>query len=349
MPSAATTDPRVHESAFLRAARSEPVPHTPVWFMRQAGRSLPEYRRVREGVAMLESCMRPDLVVEITLQPVRRYGVDAAIFFSDIVLPLKAVGVDLDIKPGVGPVVAQPVRTLADVAAIPDLTPEHVGFVTESVQALVGELGATPLIGFAGAPFTVASYLVEGGPSKEHAKTKAMMFGAPDVWDALMRKIASISAGYLAVQVEAGASAVQLFDSWAGASLAGRLPALRDALLRPGARRGRRARRAADPLRGRHRGAARADGGGRRRRRGRRLAGAARRRRTPGGRPGRAGQPRPVAGVRADRGDARAGHRGRRGRPRGPGHIFNLGHGVLPSTDPDQLARLTDHVHTLPR
>ena len=118
---------------------------------------------------MLESCMTPDLVVEITLQPVRRYGVDAAIFFSDIVLPLKAVGVDLDIKPGVGPVVASPVRTLADVAAIPDLTPEHVPFITESVRRLVGELGGTPLIGFAGAPFTVASYLVEGGPSKEHA------------------------------------------------------------------------------------------------------------------------------------------------------------------------------------
>ena len=205
------------DSAFLRAARGEPVPHTPVWYMRQAGRSLPEYRKVREGVAMLESCMRPDLVVEITLQPVRRYGVDAAIFFSDIVLPLKAVGVDLDIVPGVGPVVAKPVETLADVEAIPDLDPSHVPFVTESVQTLVRELGSTPLIGFAGAPFTVASYLVEGGPSKEHARTKAMMFGAPDVWDALMRKIAGIAAAYLRIQVEAGASAVQLFDSWAGA------------------------------------------------------------------------------------------------------------------------------------
>jgi uroporphyrinogen decarboxylase len=217
VPPASSTDPRVHDSAFLRAARSEPVPHPPVWFMRQAGRSLPEYRKLREGVAMLDSCMRPELVVEITLQPVRRYGVDAAIFFSDIVLPLKAVGVDLDIKPGVGPVVAHPVETIADVEAIPDLTPEHVPFVTESVQALVAELGATPLIGFAGAPFTVASYLVEGGPSKEHARTKAMMFGAPEVWEALMSKIASISAAYLAVQVRAGASAVQLFDSWAGA------------------------------------------------------------------------------------------------------------------------------------
>jgi len=203
----------LHESAFLRAARGEPVPHTPVWFMRQAGRSLPEYLALREGIGMLESCMQPDLVVEITLQPVRRYGVDAAIFFSDIVLPLKAVGVDLEIRPGVGPVIASPVRTLADVEAIPDLTPDAVPFITEAVQGLVAELGGTPLIGFAGAPFTVASYLVEGGPSKDHALTKAMMFGEPELWDALMRKIASISAAYLEVQVRAGASAIQLFDS----------------------------------------------------------------------------------------------------------------------------------------
>lgn len=205
------------ESLLVRAARGREVPRPPVWFMRQAGRSLPEYRKVREGTAMLEACMDPELIVEITMQPVRRYGVDAAIFFSDIVLPLKAVGVDLDIKPGVGPVVAEPVRTLADVERIPDLTPEHVDYVTEAVRGLVGELGATPLIGFAGAPFTVASYLVEGGPSKEHARTKAMMHGAPEVWDALMRKIAGIAAVYLEVQVAAGASAVQLFDSWAGA------------------------------------------------------------------------------------------------------------------------------------
>src|SRR5262245_60341435 len=127
----------------MRAVRGEPVPHTPVWYMRQAGRSLPEYRRVREGTGMLESCMNPELITEITLQPVCRYGVDAAIFFSDIVLPLKAVGVDLDIKPGVGPVVAAPVRTLADVEAIPDLTPEHLPYITQAVQNLVAELGAT--------------------------------------------------------------------------------------------------------------------------------------------------------------------------------------------------------------
>jgi uroporphyrinogen decarboxylase len=217
MPAASTRNPELHESVFLKTARGERAAHTPVWFMRQAGRSLPEYLQVREGVTMLDSCMRPELVVEITMQPVRRYGVDAAIFFSDIVLPLKAVGVDLDIVPGVGPVVARPVSTLADVEAIPDLTADHVPFITEAVQGLVGELGNTPLIGFAGAPFTVASYLVEGGPSKEHARTKALMFGAPDVWDALMRKISGIAAAYLEVQVEAGASAVQLFDSWAGA------------------------------------------------------------------------------------------------------------------------------------
>jgi uroporphyrinogen decarboxylase len=201
---------------LVRAARGEALPRPPVWFMRQAGRSLPEYRAIREGVGMLEACLRPELVAEITLQPVRRYGVDAAILFSDIVLPLHAAGVDLDIVGGVGPVVARPVRTLADVAAIPELTPEHVEPVAEAVRILVRELGPTPLIGFAGAPFTVASYLVEGGPSKDQARTKALMFGAPEVWDALLGKIARISASYLEVQVEAGAAAVQLFDSWAG-------------------------------------------------------------------------------------------------------------------------------------
>lgn len=204
------------ESALVRAARGLPTPHVPVWFMRQAGRSLPEYRALREGVGMLEACMTPELIVEITLQPVRRYGVDGAIFFSDIVLPLKAMGVDLDIVAGVGPVVAAPIESLDDVRAIPDFDPGQVDFVTSAVRALTGELGGTPLIGFAGAPYTLASYLVEGGPSKDHAKTKAMMLGAPQVWDALLTKLSVIAAGFLRVQVEAGASAVQLFDSWAG-------------------------------------------------------------------------------------------------------------------------------------
>src|SRR5215468_10400235 len=162
---------------FLSACRREAPRYTPVWFMRQAGRSLPEYRALRGGVAMLESCRRPDLVCEITLQPVRRHGVDAAILFSDIVVPLHAAGVDLEIKPGVGPVLAKPVSTIADVDAIRPLQPEAVDFIPRAIGLLVSELGSTPLIGFAGAPFTLASYLIEGGPSKNYAKTKAMMRG----------------------------------------------------------------------------------------------------------------------------------------------------------------------------
>jgi len=334
------------DSAFLRAARGESVPHTPVWYMRQAGRSLPEYLAVREGVGMLESCMDADLVTEITLQPVRRYGVDAAIFFSDIVLPLKAVGVDLDIKPGVGPVVASPVRTLADVEAIPDLDPSHVPFISQAVRQLVAELGATPLIGFAGAPFTVASYLVEGGPSKEHARTKAMMFGAPDVWDALMRKIASISSAYLRVQVEAGASAVQLFDSWAGAltpddyaahvmPYSARVLADAGELGVPRIHFGVGTTNLLTLM-----GEAGAD-----------VVGVDWR--TP------LASAIPLVGDRAVQGNLdptlvfaptdvmleRAAQVIEAGRA-AKGHIFNLGHGVIPSTDPDQLARLTEFVQS---
>ncbi|MEV0175576.1 uroporphyrinogen decarboxylase [Streptomyces sp. NPDC050803] len=206
-----------YDSAFMKACRREPVPHTPVWFMRQAGRSLPEYRKVREGIPMLESCMRPELVTEITLQPVRRHDVDAAIYFSDIVVPLKAIGIDLDIKPGVGPVVEQPIRTRADLARLRDLTPEDVSYVTEAIGLLTRELGSTPLIGFAGAPFTLASYLVEGGPSRTYENAKAMMYGDPELWADLLDRLADITAGFLKVQIEAGASAVQLFDSWVGA------------------------------------------------------------------------------------------------------------------------------------
>jgi uroporphyrinogen decarboxylase len=185
--------------------------------MRQAGRSLPEYRAVREGIPMLESCRRPELVTEITLQPVRRYGVDAAIFYSDIVVPLAAVGIDLDIVPGVGPVVAQPVRTRADIARIRPLEPTDVPYVAEAVRGLVAELGPVPLIGFAGAPFTLASYLVEGGPSRDQHRTKALMYGEPELWADLLARLAQISGAFLRVQAEAGASAVQLFDSWVGA------------------------------------------------------------------------------------------------------------------------------------
>ena len=205
------------DSAFLRACRREPVPHTPVWFMRQAGRSLPEYRALRQGIPMLQACATPDLVAEITLQPVRRHGTDAAILFSDIVVPLKAIGVDLDIVPGVGPVVAQPVRTMADLDQLRPLEEGDVDYVAQAVQLLVAELGATPLIGFAGAPFTLASYLVEGGPSRNHEHTKAMMYGDPALWSALMQRLAALTSTFLRVQVKAGASAIQLFDSWVGA------------------------------------------------------------------------------------------------------------------------------------
>lgn len=338
----------VDQSPFLQAARGETPAHTPVWFMRQAGRSLPEYLALRAGVGMLEACMTPDLVVEITLQPVRRYGVDAAIFFSDIVLPLKAVGVDLDIVPGVGPVVANPVRTLADVEAIPDLDPGHVPFVTEAVGRLVAELGATPLIGFAGAPFTVASYLVEGGPSKEHARTKAMMFGAPDVWDALMRKIAGIAATYLEVQVAAGAAAVQLFDSWAGALTpadyaASVMPHSAAVLARAGALGVPRI----------HFGVGTGNLLGLMGEAGADVVGVDWR--TP------LAAAIPLVGDRAVQGNldptlvfaptevmtARAAEIIEAGRA-ATGHIFNLGHGVVPSTDPGQLARLTEFVQSYP-
>ncbi|MCL8251031.1 uroporphyrinogen decarboxylase [Aeromicrobium fastidiosum] len=204
------------DSAFLQACRGERPAHTPVWFMRQAGRSLPEYLAIREGTAMLDSCFRTDMVVEITMQPVRRHGVDAAIFFSDIVVPLKAIGVDLDIVPGTGPVVAEPIRSAAQLGQFRDVEPDDVRSITDAVTALVGELGSTPLIGFAGAPFTLASYLVEGGPSRDHRLTKQLMYSDPELWHALLGRMAAIAAQFLRLQVEAGASAIQLFDSWAG-------------------------------------------------------------------------------------------------------------------------------------
>lgn len=210
-------DGRTAASPLVNTALRRPVPYTPVWFMRQAGRSLPEYRKVREGIGMLDSCFRPDLITEITLQPVRRYGVDGAIFFSDIVVPLKAIGVDLDIVPGVGPVVAKPFREWSDLDRLRHLNADDVEGPIAAVRALVGELGSTALIGFAGAPFTLASYLVEGGPSRDHAHTKALMKGNPDLWNALLGKLADVAGAFLRLQVENGASAVQLFDSWVGA------------------------------------------------------------------------------------------------------------------------------------
>ncbi|WP_443054360.1 uroporphyrinogen decarboxylase [Streptomyces sp. IBSBF 2435] len=342
-----STPQQTAASPFIRACRNEPVPHTPVWFMRQAGRSLPEYLKLREGVPMLESCTRPEMVAEITLQPVRRHGVDAAVYYSDIVVPLKAVGLDLDIKPGVGPVVADPIRTRQDLARLRDLEPTDIGYVTEAVGLLTAELGETPLIGFAGAPFTLASYLVEGGPSRNLERTKAMMYGDPELWRDLLDRLAGITAAFLKVQIEAGASAVQVFDSWVGAlspadyrrhvmpssvkvfeAVAGYgVPRIHFGV-GTGELLGLMGEAGADvvgvdwrvPL----------DEAARRVGHGKALQGNL--------------DPAvlfaPTAAVEAKTRevlDAAA--------AAGTGHIFNLGHGVLPSTDPDALSRLVDFVH----
>lgn len=207
---------RTADAPLLRAYRGERPERLPVWFMRQAGRSLPEYRALREGVGMLESCLTPELAAEITLQPVRRHGVDAAILFSDIVVPLKVAGVDVDIVQGVGPVMGRAVRTRADVDALPELDPADLAPVAEAVERCVAQLGATPLIGFAGAPFTIAAYLVEGRPSRDHLRTRALLHSDPQTWHALLSWVARTTVTFLRAQVEAGASALQLFDSWAG-------------------------------------------------------------------------------------------------------------------------------------
>jgi uroporphyrinogen decarboxylase len=339
--------PPFPDSLLVRACRGEPVPRPPVWFMRQAGRSLPEYRRLREGVPMLESCTRVETIVEITLQPVRRYGVDAAIFFSDIVVPLKAVGVDLDIKPGIGPVVAQPIRRRQDLDALRPLEPDDVPYVVQAVAALVGELGDTPLIGFAGAPFTLASYLVEGGPSRHLEHTKALMHADPSLWHDLLARVGAISAAFLRAQITAGASAVQLFDSWAGTLSAADyerfvLPHSRDVL----------AGVAGLGVPRIHFGVGTGEFLGLMGEAGAEVVGvdwrvpleqAARR---VG--PGRALQGNldpallaaPPAVVQEEVRRVLAGGRVAHG------HVFNLGHGVLPSTDPDALARVVEQVRS---
>ena len=317
-----------------------------MWFMRQAGRSLPEYRKLRAGIAMLDSCARPDLVAEITCQPVRRYGVDAAIFYSDIMVPLKAAGVGLDIVAGTGPVIEHPIRTRSDLDQVRPLHPEQLDFVAESVRLASAELGRTPLVGFAGAPFTLASYLVEGGPSRDYARTKSLMLADPGLWHELCGRLAQISGTFLEVQVRAGASVVQLFDSWVGSlpvadyrdhvqphsagvlERAGRLGVPR---IHFGVGTGELLKRMGEA------GADvvgvdwRVD-----------LAAASRR---LGGRyavqgnldPALLSAPWPVVASRA-RAVLASG-------AAAPGHIFNLGHGVPPSADPDVLARVVDLVH----
>ena len=328
------------------------MPYTPVWFMRQAGRSLPEYHRLREGIAMLESCTRPELVTEITLQPLRRYDVDAAVLFSDIVVPLRAVGVDVEIKPGVGPVVERPFRTVGDIERLRPLEPDDVPYITEAVKSLTGELGGKPLIGFAGGPFTLASYLIEGGPSKNHDRTKAMMYGNPELWHALMGRLAAIATAFLKVQTEAGASAVQLFDSWVGVvspedyrhAILPHTARIFSALAATGVPRihfgvgtgellGLLGEAGADvvgvdwriPLDEAARRVAAGTGGE--------------------GKPLQGNLDPSVLLAGWDVVEPRARAIVDRGRTLSGGHVFNLGHGVLPETDPDILARLADLVH----
>ncbi|WP_285114657.1 uroporphyrinogen decarboxylase [Leifsonia sp. fls2-241-R2A-40a] len=220
-PSHPLSSGRTSSSPLVRAYQGERQEVTPVWFMRQAGRSLPEYRELRVGTRMLDACLDPAMASEITLQPVRRHGVDAGIFFSDIVVPLKLAGVEVEIVPGKGPVFAQAVRTAEDVARLTSIDPASLGEdvfapIQEAVRLTIAELGTTPLIGFAGAPFTLAAYLVEGGPSKDHIRARTLMHADPEAWSRLMEWTADISGAFLRAQVLAGASAAQLFDSWAG-------------------------------------------------------------------------------------------------------------------------------------
>ncbi len=202
---------------FLRALRREPVDRTPVWFMRQAGRYLPEYRELRGDRDILETIRRPEEAVEITLQPLRRMPLDAAIVFSDIVVPLVAVGLPIQIVQGRGPVLGEPVRGADDLARLRALEPEaDEPYVLDTIRLLVKEL-EVPLIGFAGAPFTLASYLIEGGPSRDHARTKALLWTEPQVWHELLDRLVTIVVAHVAAQVDAGAAAIQIFDSWVGA------------------------------------------------------------------------------------------------------------------------------------
>lgn len=204
-------------SSFLTALSGTRPDRLPVWFMRQAGRSLPEYIEARRGTSILQACLDPALAAEITVQPVRRHKVDAAIFFSDIMTPLVLAGVDVDIQPGIGPVIDKPVRTSADVDALIAHQMDDVTPISEAVGLVVAELGdATPLIGFAGAPFTLAAYLVEGRGSRDHLAARSMMHADPAAWNRLLGWCACISGEFLRAQVDAGAMAVQLFDSWAG-------------------------------------------------------------------------------------------------------------------------------------
>lgn len=346
MDSVSGVSGRFDDHDFIRACRGEPHARVPVWFMRQAGRSLPEYHEVRGEGTILDTIADADRSTEITLQPVRRHGVDAAILYSDIVVPVHAIGLGVDVIPGIGPVIEHPFAARADLERLRPLDAEtDTPYVLETVRQLVEELDV-PLIGFAGAPFTVASYLVEGRPSRDHALTKALMVGDEALWHDLMDRLAELAIASLLAQIDAGASAVQLFDSWAGALS----PAQYRRYVFP---HSQRVLRAVAPTRVPRIhfgvttgelldqfGTAGADVVGVDFRvpldRARARVG------TDRALQGNldpalvlAGTDAAVAATR-DVLDANDGH---------PGHVFNLGHGVLPATDPDVLSRVVEVVH----
>jgi uroporphyrinogen decarboxylase len=336
-------------SPFLAAADGQRAAHTPVWFMRQAGRSLPEYRAIRGPGSILDAIQQPDLAAEITLQPVRRYGVDAAVLYSDIVVPPYAVGFGIDVAPGTGPVAADPLRSAADLARLRPLQPDDIGYVAATVERVVAALDPDiPVLAFAGAPFTVASYLVEGGPSRTYEHTKALLHTDEVLWHDVMDRLAAMAVAFIDVQLAAGARAFQLFDSWAGAlsradyeryvlphsqrvfaDLAARHPHAPGIHFGIGCDHLLEAMWAAGPqvigLDWRTPiGAARA-----------RLGGDVVVQGNLDPSLVLAGEPTALAGARAVLAD-NDGH---------PGHVFNLGHGVHPTTDPGVLAAIVELVH----
>jgi uroporphyrinogen decarboxylase len=330
---------------FVRACRLEPVDATPVWFMRQAGRSFAAYRQLRERYGILELAKTPELCAEVTLMPVRELGVDAAVLFADIMLPLEPMGVGLRIEPEVGPIIDRPIRSAADVAALRPFDPADVSFSLDAIRIVRRELdGAAGVIGFSGAPFTLACYLIEGRPSRDFATAKAFMYREPAAWHDLMARLSTMVGAYLRAQVEAGADVVQVFDSWVG----GLGPADYATFVQP------HVRRIFDGLRGVpaiHFGTGTAAllelmaeaGGDVIGIDHRQSLGAAWRRVGDGrGVQGNLDAARLLAGWGPTEAGARAVLAEAAGRT---GHVFNLGHGVLPATDTGLLRRLVDFVH----
>jgi uroporphyrinogen decarboxylase len=330
---------------FLRACRREPVDATPVWFMRQAGRSLADYRALRQRHGILEIAKTPELCAQVTLMPVRDLGVDAAVMFADIMLPLEPMGVDLRIEPAIGPIIDRPIRSAADVEALGAFDPDGVRFTLDAIGLVRRELdGTAALIGFSGAPYTLACYLIEGRPSRDFAIAKAFMYREPDAWHALMARLSTMVIDYLRAQVDAGAQVVQLFDSWVG----GLGPADYQAYVQPHVRRIFDALGHVPTI---HFGTGTAallelmaDAGGDTISVDHRvpLADAWRRVGHDRGIQGNLDPVRLLAGWEATQVGARAVLDAAGGRP---GHIFNLGHGVLPDTDQDLLRRLVALIH----